>query len=108
MKSSLPTPIPVRKALKKLGADMKDARIRRRIPTTLMAERMGASRNTLKSIEDGKPGASIGMYVTALYILGMLERVRDLADIANDPVGQALSSGSLPKRIYLPRTKKND
>lgn len=107
MKSALPTPLPVRKALKKLGSDIKEARIRRRIPTTLMAERMGASRNTLKAIEEGKPGASIGMYATAIYILGMLDRIRDLADIAYDSVGQALSSENLPKRVYLPRKKSN-
>lgn len=93
-------PIPVRKALKKLGKDIKEARLRRRISTILMAERVGTTRTTLKNIEDGLPSVSIGLYASAFYVLGMLDRFRDIADIASDPVGQALSSENLPKRIF--------
>lgn len=100
MKQKLATPIPVKKALKKLGKDIKEARLRRRIPVALMAERIGISRVTLKSIEDGQPTVSMGIYATALYVLGMLDRL-DVADIAFDAVGQALSSEELPKRIVL-------
>ena len=101
MKTKLITPIPVRKALKKLGKDIKEARVRRRIPVVLMAERVGISRVTLKSIEDGRATVSIGLYATALYVLGMLDRFKDVADIAFDSVGQALSSEELPKRIFI-------
>ena len=103
MKQKLTTPIPVKKALKKLGKDIKEARIRRRIPVALMAERVGTSRVTLKSIEDGLPTVSMGIYATALYVLGMLDNLKDVADIAVDSVGQALSRDELPKRIV---TKK--
>ena len=101
MKTKLITPIPVRKALKKLGKDIKEARVRRRIPVVLMAERVGISRVTLKSIEDGRATVSIGLYATALYVLGMLDRFKDVADIAFDSVGQALSSEELPQRILI-------
>ncbi len=104
MKTKLITPIPVKKALKKLGKDMREARIRRRIPMALMASRVGISRVTLKSLEDGRPTVSMGVYATALYVLGMLDRIKELADIAFDPVGQALNSSDLPKRIV---TKKD-
>ncbi len=104
MKTKLITPIPVKKALKKLGKDMREARIRRRIPMALMASRVGISRVTLKSLEDGRPTVSMGVYATALYVLGMLDRIKELADIAFDPVGQALNSANLPKRIV---TKKD-
>ncbi len=104
MKTKLITPIPVKKALKKLGKDMREARIRRRIPMALMASRVGISRVTLKSLEDGRPTVSMGVYATALYVLGMLDRIKELADIAFDPVGQALNSADLPKRIV---TKKD-
>lgn len=75
MKQKLTTPIPVKKALKKLGKDIREARIRRRIPVALMAERVGISRVTLKSVEDGRPTVSMGIYATALYVLGMLDRL---------------------------------
>ena len=101
MRPKLSPPIPVKKVLKKLGNDIKEARIRRKIPTALMAERIGISRNTLRSIENGVPSVSVGLYVTAIYILGMLDRVKDLADIAFDSVGQALMSETLPKRVVL-------
>lgn len=101
------TPIPVKKALKKLGKDIREARIRRRIPVALMAERVGISRVTLKSVEDGRPTVSMGIYATALYVLGMLDRLKDIADIAFDFVGQALSSEKLPKRIIIKRNILN-
>lgn len=103
MKTKLTTPIPVKKVLKKLGKDIREARLRRRIPVVLMADRVGISRVTLKSIEDGQPTVSMGLYASALYVLGMLDRLKDIADIAFDTVGQALSSEELPKRIV---TKK--
>jgi DNA-binding XRE family transcriptional regulator len=103
MKTKLTTPIPVKKVLKKLGKDIREARLRRRIPVVLMADRVGISRVTLKSIEDGQPTVSMGLYASTLYVLGMLDRLKDIADIAFDTVGQALSSEELPKRIV---TKK--
>ena len=105
MRQKLTTPIPVKKALKKLGKDIREARIRRRIPVALMADRVGISRVTLKSVEDGRPTVSMGIYATALYVLGMLDRLKDIADIAFDFVGQALSSEKLPKRIIIKRNK---
>ena len=46
-------PIPVRRALRKLGQDIKDARKRRRIPMALLAERARISRATLTKVEKG-------------------------------------------------------
>ena len=100
MTSNHSLPIPVKKALKKLGKDIKEARLRRRISTILMAERIGTTRTTLKNIEDGQPSVAVWLYASALYVLGMLDRFKDIADIAADSVGQALSSEELPKRIF--------
>jgi len=41
----------------------------------------------------------MGSYATALYVLGLVERVADLADLAHDSVGQQLASAQLPHRI---------
>ncbi|EIC23050.1 helix-turn-helix domain-containing protein [Thiorhodovibrio frisius] len=51
--------IRIEHALRKLGADIRDARRRRRIGTELMAERMGVSRGTLNRLEAGNPAVSI-------------------------------------------------
>ena len=53
--AKLPTPIPVTRLLKILGNDIKVARIRRRITSELMAQRIGISRITLAAIEKGSP-----------------------------------------------------
>lgn len=97
-------PIPVQAAIRKLGADVKDARRRRRIQTALMAERAMISRTTLHKIEAGDPGVSMAHYATVLYVLGMLDRLKDLADIRFDTVGQQLDEENLPQRIRLPKS----
>ena len=63
-------PIPVRRALRKLGQDIRDARRRRRIPVEIMAERASISRTTLSKVEKGDPGVSMGIYARVLFVLG--------------------------------------
>lgn len=96
-------PLPVRRALHKLGADIRDARLRRRIPTALMAERASISRTTLHKIEKGDSGVSLGNYATVLFVLGLSERLTDLADVRTDTVGLTLEEENLPKRIRRPQ-----
>jgi transcriptional regulator with XRE-family HTH domain len=98
-------PIPVKRALTKLGSDIRDARRRRRIPTALMAERAGISRMTLNKVESGDPGVSMGSYATILFVLGMTARLEELADPRFDSVGLSLEEEHLPQRIRLPRPK---
>ncbi|MEO6094934.1 MAG: hypothetical protein ABIW76_04365 [Fibrobacteria bacterium] len=96
-------PIPVNRALKKLGQDISDARRRRRIPLALMAERASINRMTVHKIERGEPGVSMGSYATVLFVLGLIGTLTDLADGKNDPVGLSLEEERLPKRIRTPR-----
>ena len=99
MRTTPPMPLPVKRALAKLGADIKAARLRRRITTTLMAERVFVSRSTLQKVEQGDPGVSLGVYATVLFILGLSERIADLADVATDSVGLQLDEDRLPRRV---------
>jgi transcriptional regulator with XRE-family HTH domain len=92
-------PQPVRRTLKKLGADISVARRRRDISTLLMAERAFINRNTLAKVEKGDPGVSLGIYASVLFVLGMTDRLAELADPARDPLGQDLEIERLPKRI---------
>ena len=100
-------PIPVRRALRKLGADIRDARRRRRIPTTVMAERASISRMTLNKVEKGDPKVTLGIYATVLFVLGMTDRLAELADPKHDSIGLSLEDEILPKRIRTPRAKKS-
>ena len=96
-------PMPVRLALRKLGKDIRDARRRRRIPAAIAAARASISRTTLVKIEKGDPGVAIGSYATVLFVMGMADRLADLADPKNDPVGLQLEEENLPKRIRTAR-----
>ncbi len=99
------TPIPVRRAMRKLGQDIRDARLRRRIPTELMAERASISRMTLYKAENGAVNVSMETYATILFVLGMIDRVSNLADAGEDTIGRQLDEERLPKRIRLPGKK---
>jgi transcriptional regulator with XRE-family HTH domain len=100
-------PIPVVRALRKLGQDIRDARRRRRIPVSIMAERASISRMTLHKVERGEPGVSLGAYATVLFILGMADRLADLADPRNDTVGLTLEEEHLPQRIRRARKDRS-
>jgi hypothetical protein len=104
--SSSALPIPVARALRKLGHDIRDARRRRRIPVAILAERASISRVTLNKIEKGDPGVSLGHYATVLFALGMTDRLADVADPRHDSVGLELEEENLPQRIRLPRRPK--
>jgi transcriptional regulator with XRE-family HTH domain len=105
-RSAMSLPIPVKRALHKLGCDIRDARRRRRIPMALLAERALLSRTTLTKVEKGDPGASLGTYATVLFVLGMTDRLANLADPRHDSVGLALEEERLPQRIRIPRARK--
>lgn len=108
MKSrALPTlPMPVGRALRKLGSDICDARRRRRIPTAVMAERASISRGTLARVEKGSPEVSLGIYATVLFVLGLEKRVGELADVRSDELGLDLETERLPQRICHTKRKQ--
>src|ERR1035437_4901264 len=99
-------PVPVARALRKLGHDIRDARRRRRIPVTILAERGSISRTTLHKAEKGDPGVSLGTYATVLLALGIVDRLADVADPRHDALGLALEEQNLPERLRLPRPRK--
>jgi hypothetical protein len=98
-RASVALPIPVKRGLHKLGRDIRDARRRRRIPAAIVAQRASISRTTLVKIEKGEPGVGMGIYATVLFVLGMSERLAEIADPKNDPVGRQLEEEHLPQRI---------
>lgn len=97
-------PAAVKRALRKLGADIHDARRRRKLPMAVVAERAFTSRSTLQRIEAGDTNVSIGIYAGVLQALGLLDGLSQIADIGNDTVGQSLASAALPKHVHLKRT----
>jgi transcriptional regulator with XRE-family HTH domain len=92
-------PLPVRRALAKLGEDISAARRRRRMTMAVMAERAFVSRQTVARVERGDPGVSMGIYATVIFALGMTERLAALVDPSADRLGLMLQDAELPKRV---------
>jgi transcriptional regulator with XRE-family HTH domain len=103
MRKTPPLPLPVKRALARLGEDIRNARLRRRIPTTIMAERAFITRMTLRKVERGDPSVSLGIYAVVLFVLGLTQRLADLADVRSDDLGLRLEEERLPKRIRRSR-----
>lgn len=98
----MPTPhyptAAARRAIRELGIDIREARLRRNLPMRLLAERAFTSRSTLRRVEQGDPGVSMGIYAAVLHSLGLLDGLRQSADFAHDEVGRTLAAAALPER----------
>ena len=69
------------KVLSLLGENIKLACKRRSYTQSLIAERTGLSRLTIRKIQKGDSTVSMGHYVAVLSVLGMVE---DFAKVASD------------------------
>ena len=99
-----PTPLPVQRALLKLGADLSLARRRRHISQASLAERMGASLSTVRRMEKGDARVPIHFFARALHVFGEIQALEHLLDTPNDEIGLALMDEQLPQRV---RSKSN-
>jgi transcriptional regulator with XRE-family HTH domain len=85
-------PYEVETALKRLGADLRTARLRRNITLAEVAERIGASREVVADAEHGKPSTSVAVYAALLWAYGMAARFGAVADASADEEGLRLAS----------------
>lgn len=91
----------IRKVLAALGENIKLARLRRNFSASVIAQRAGISRNTLREIEKGSPQVKIGLYATVIFCLGLHG---DLSKVAlDDELGRKLQDIGL---ITKKRAKK--
>lgn len=82
-----------KKILSALGENIKLARKRRKLTQVLISERTGLSRLTIRNIEKGDPGVSIGHYLVVLSVLGLAEDLRKVA--SDDELGRKLQDLNL-------------
>ena len=94
-----PIPLPVERAIRKLGGDISLARRRRHISQASLAERMGASVSTARRMEKGDVRVPIHFFARALHVFGEIQALERLLDTPNDDIGLTLMDEQLPKRV---------
>ncbi len=102
MKDS-PLPLAVERALLRVGHNIALARRRRHLTQEALAERIGASVNTVRRMESGHPGTALQHFARALQVFGELDTFEKTLDTAQDSVGLALMDENLPQRVRAPR-----
>jgi transcriptional regulator with XRE-family HTH domain len=70
--------------LRELGENLAIARKRRREPLKAWAQRIGVSEPTLARMEKGDPSVSMGVYATAIWLMGRAAALPELAAPEHD------------------------
>ncbi len=77
-------PYAVEQALRELGDCIRIARKRRKESLMSFAERTQVSIPTLRKLEAGDPAVSIAAYATALWLIGRVHLLPEIANPATD------------------------
>ena len=101
-------PAAVEKSLKRLGANIRVARLRRKLRLEDLAARIGVSRFALADAEKGKATTSIAIYVGALWALDLLAGLEPVADPDRDHAGKLLEQSRTSKKAGQSRAHDND
>jgi transcriptional regulator with XRE-family HTH domain len=83
----------MRRLLAELGEQIRLARLRRYLSQQQVCERAGISRPTLRAIERGSPGISLGTLAAVLQVLGLEKSIILIA--RDDELGRRLQDARL-------------
>lgn len=101
-------PYEVEAAVRRLGSDLRTARLRRNSTLAQAAERLGVSREVIADAERGKPSTSIAVYAGLLWSYGLVERLAALADPTTDEEGLRLANFTGRRHARTPRALDDD
>lgn len=93
----------LQRLLTELGENIRLARLRRGFSASIVAQRAGMTRTTLRSIERGDPNVMFGAYARVLMTLGL---EKDLALLGrDDELGRKLQDAGLPIKARAPKKR---
>ena len=101
-------PFQVEAELRRLGANLRTARLRRNFTLDDVARKIGVGRRAVTDAEHGKPTATAVTYAALLWTYGLLEGFSDLADPSRDLEGLILARSSERERARAPEGLDND
>jgi transcriptional regulator with XRE-family HTH domain len=84
-------PYAVEQAIKRLGANLRTARLRRNLTIGEVAEKIGTGPRAVSDAEQGKITTGIAVYTALLWTYDLIGPMEDLADPGHDEEGLALS-----------------
>ncbi|WP_427914114.1 helix-turn-helix domain-containing protein [Ramlibacter sp. MMS24-I3-19] len=96
---SVTVPYEVQKATRELGENVRIARKRRRMLQGELAQKAGVGEKTIRRLEKGDDGVSVGNALSVLWALGLLSTARALANPETDEHGKTLELARLPERV---------
>ncbi len=82
-------PYPVETGLRRLGSNLRTARLARNLKLDEVAEKIGTGRRAVADAERGRPGTAAAVYLALLWTYDLMGPVSQLADPATDAVGLA-------------------
>lgn len=101
-------PFPVEQAIKRLGANLRTARLRRNLTIAEVAEKIGTGPRAVSDAEKGKPSTGIVVYTALLWAYDLLGPMEALADPARDEEGLSLERSTGRTRARASEELDND
>ena len=101
-------PYPVEQALKRLGAYLRTARLRRNLTIKDVARKIGTGPKPVADAEKGKASTSAAVYMALLWAYDLMAPMETVADPASDREGLARSAQRERARTKSPTELDSD
>ena len=101
-------PYPVEQAVRRLGANLRTARLRRNLSIEDVAQKIGTGRRAVLEAEKGKASTSAAVYMALLWTYDLLTPMDAIADPASDKEGLVLSAQRERARARAPQELDSD
>ena len=98
-KIQTPLPFEVTEIARELGMNVRIARKRRRLLQGELAHKAGVGEKTIRRLEKGDDGVSMGNALSVLWALGLLPTTKAVASPDTDDHGKTLELARLPERV---------
>ena len=91
-------PYAVEQTLKRLGANLRTARVRRGLSVDAISKKIGTGPRAVTDAERGKPSTGIAVFAALLWVFDLLDQLDAVGDPNRDSQGQALAKAREPSR----------